>query len=156
MLSVGFDPVIEIGPGYSSLPAVREEPPGSGPLAALAAGAAELSRRRHVGSTMVLCVDLPFVEAPLLELLAARTGDGVAVPIAAGRRQPCCARYGRSALEAVAALVGKGERSLKALLAATNVIEVPEEEWQTVAPSYALDDLDTPEDLARFGFAPER
>ena len=37
-------PVIEVGPGYTSLICVREEPTGEGPLAAMAAGWAELTR----------------------------------------------------------------------------------------------------------------
>ena len=34
VLGAVADPVIEVGPGWSELPAVREDPPGSGPLAA--------------------------------------------------------------------------------------------------------------------------
>lgn len=156
VLGAELDPVIEIGPGYSRLVAVREQPPGAGPLAALVAGAIELTRRDHLGPTMLFAVDLAFVDPPLLAFLAAYPGDGVVVPVAAGRRQPCCARYGPAALDTAARLVEQGERSLTALLAATDVVEVQEHEWRTVAPAHALEDLDTPEDLARFGLEPER
>ena len=60
------DPVLEVGPGVSGLPAVREDPPGAGPLAALGAGAAELARGGHAGPVLVLAVDMPFVTAGLL------------------------------------------------------------------------------------------
>jgi molybdopterin-guanine dinucleotide biosynthesis protein A len=149
-------PVLEVGPGVSALPSVREEPAGSGPLAALAAGGSELVRRGHDGPAILLGVDLAFVDAALLELLAEWPGDGVVVPVRAGRRQTCCARYGRTALDAAADLVARGERSLHALLDATPVIDVGEREWRAVAPPHALDDLDTPEDLTRFGLEGER
>ena len=149
-------PVLEVGPGVSGLPSVREEPPGRGPLAALAAGGEELGRLGHDGPAMLLGVDLPFVEQPLLELLAQWPGDGVVVPVRDGRWQSCCARYDRSALDAAARLVAGGARSLHALLETTDVVEVAERDWRAVAPLHALDDLDTPEDLARFGLEDRR
>ena len=46
------DPVIEVGPGWTSgLPYVREDPPGSGPLVALWAGVEAL---REMGERNVL------------------------------------------------------------------------------------------------------
>jgi molybdopterin-guanine dinucleotide biosynthesis protein A len=151
VLRAACDPVLEVGPGVSDLPAVREEPPGTGPLAALAAGGAELARRGHDGAVILLGVDLAFVEPPLLELLATAPGGGIVVPVRAGRRQTCCARYGRAALDTAAELLARGERSLHALLDASPVLDVAEGEWRAVAPPHALDDLDTPDDLARFG-----
>jgi molybdopterin-guanine dinucleotide biosynthesis protein A len=153
VLAAVCDPSLEVGPGRTTLDAVREEPPGTGPLAALAAGAAALQARGHRDAVLVLAVDLPFVEVPLLELLAGRTGDGVAVPVAGGHRQPCCARYGPGALETAAALLARGERSLQSLLAATLIDEIAYLEWRAVAPVHALDDLDTPEDLTRHGIS---
>ncbi|MGH8991628.1 MAG: molybdenum cofactor guanylyltransferase, partial [Acidimicrobiia bacterium] len=88
VLAAVCDPVLEVGPGVSGLPAVREEPPGEGPLAALGAGAAELSRRGHGGAVIVLAVDMPFVGAALLRLLADRPGPATAVPRAGGQPQP--------------------------------------------------------------------
>src|SRR5438132_14472 len=49
VLAAVADPVVEVGPGWSPLPAVREDPPGSGPLAAVSTGAAALRRRGHAG-----------------------------------------------------------------------------------------------------------
>ena len=56
LLTAVADPVIEVGPGWSGLPAVREDPPGSGPLAALGAGAASLRAAGHDGAVLVLAV----------------------------------------------------------------------------------------------------
>src|SRR5438093_7464181 len=66
------DPVLEVGPGWSALPSVREDPPGSGPLAAVAAGAGALRAAGHHGPVIVLAVDMPFVTVDLLRLLATR------------------------------------------------------------------------------------
>jgi molybdopterin-guanine dinucleotide biosynthesis protein A len=145
-------PVLEVGRGVSGAAAVREDPPGAGPLVALAAGAAALRDRGSDFDALVLAVDLPFVEQPLLEvLLAADPGDGVVAPISGGRVQPLCAYYSANALGRAGTLVNEGERALKALLAAVDVSEIAESAWQAVAPPYALDDVDTPEDLVRLG-----
>jgi molybdopterin-guanine dinucleotide biosynthesis protein A len=149
VLSAVCDPVIEVGPGVSGLPAVREDPPGQGPLAALGAGAAELRRLGHAGPALLLAVDMPSVGAVLLRLLAERPGPSTAVPVADGQPQPLCARYGPDALAALPHLLAAGERSLRALLATVEVGWVERAEWEPVGGPDAFRDLDTPEDLAR-------
>src|SRR5438132_9570667 len=152
-LTAVADPVLEVGPGWSGLPAVREDPPGSGPLAAVSAGAAALRRMGHDGAVMVLAVDMPRVSAELLRLLATRDGPATAVPRAGGHPQPLCARYGPDALAAVDRLLAGGGRSLRALLEAMDargeVGWVQPEEWARVAEASALADVDTPDDLRR-------
>lgn len=147
------DPVVEVGPGWSALPAVREEPPGSGPLAALSAGAAALRAAGHDGPVLVLAVDMPRVGVELLRFLAGRAGPATAVPRAGGHPQPMCARYGRDVLDAVDARLAAGGRSLRDLLetlAAEGVVDwVGSEEWEPVGGSEAFADVDTPEDLQR-------
>jgi molybdopterin-guanine dinucleotide biosynthesis protein A len=49
--------VIEVGPGYTSLVHVCEEPAGQGPLAAMAAGWAELTRAAEPGRLIEACRD---------------------------------------------------------------------------------------------------
>ena len=65
------DPVLEVGPGWSALPAVREDPPGTGPLAAVSTGAAALRAAGHDGPVIVLAVDMPRAGVEVLRLLAA-------------------------------------------------------------------------------------
>lgn len=149
VLSAVCHPVLEVGPGVSPLVAVREDPPGAGPLAAFVAGCHALAERGHHGSVLLLAVDLPAVTVPLLELLARWDGDGTVVPVAGGRRQLCCARYGADARAVASRLLGAGERSLHALAEGVPVDEVDESVWQAVAGPSALADVDTPEDLAR-------
>jgi molybdenum cofactor guanylyltransferase len=145
-------PVIEVGDGSSGLDAVREPEPGSGPLAALAAGAAALRDRGHSGALLVLAVDLPFVEVPLLRLIAGHQPTGTTlVPVAGGVPQSLCARYDAAAGATATDLVAAGRRSLRALLDAVSWQELPEDEWRVVAPAHALDDVDTPADVDRFG-----
>lgn len=149
------DPAYEVGPGRSFLTAVRELPPGEGPLAALVAGAEALRRAGAGGPALMLGVDLPFARAPLLEWLVARPGDVTVVPTDAdGEPQPCCARYGADALETAALLLAEGERSLRSLLESTPVELVGPEEWIRVAEPNALDDVDTLADVTRLGLEP--
>jgi molybdenum cofactor guanylyltransferase len=145
-------PVLELGPGNSGLDSVREDPPSTGPLAALAAGGAALQDRGVGDAAVLLAVDLPFVEPPLLALLAGRDPrDGAVVLVAGGVRQPTCALYSRAALDRAETLVDSGARALQALLDAIPVTELPESAWRRVAPSHALADVDTPADLRRLG-----
>jgi molybdenum cofactor guanylyltransferase len=151
VLAAVADPVIEVGPGWSDLPAVREDPPGSGPLAALSTGAAALRAAGHAGAVLVLAVDMPRVSVELLQFLAGRPGSATAVPRAGGYPQPMCARYGPDVLAAVDDRLAAGGRSLRDLLeslAAEGIVEwVEAEEWEPVAGRQAFADVDTPEDL---------
>jgi molybdenum cofactor guanylyltransferase len=159
VLTAVADPVVEVGPGWSGLPAVREDPPGSGPLAALAAGSAALRAAGHAGPILVLAVDMPRVGVELLRFLAVRAGPDTAVPRADGYPQPMCARYGPEVLAAVDERLAAGGRSLRDLLeslAAQGAVSwVEREEWEAVAGPEAFADVDTPEDLGRLREAPE-
>src|SRR4029077_10336429 len=96
VLGAVCDPVIEVGPGVTDLPTTRENPPGGGPLAALVAGATALGARM----VLLLGCDYPFVDEPVLRLIADWPGTRTALPIAAGRLQYACARYGPASLDA--------------------------------------------------------
>jgi molybdenum cofactor guanylyltransferase len=84
----GAAPRVVVGP-RQPVPAdvllVREDPPGGGPVPALAAGLAAVG---DAGVVAVLAADLPFVTAELVTGLRERlTGDGVLVVDDAGRDQ---------------------------------------------------------------------
>jgi len=145
------DVVLEVGPGYSSLPAVLEEPAGSGPLAALAAGGDALAARAAANRFMVFAVDLPFVGRALLEHLRDHPAGGAVVPRVDRVAQPLCARYGADELDTARTLLADGARAMKALLAAIPVTWVDDDELRRVASIDALLDVDTPEDAARLG-----
>jgi molybdopterin-guanine dinucleotide biosynthesis protein A len=149
------DVVVEVGPGYSSLDAVREEPPGSGPLAALAAGGEALAVRDAATRFLVLAVDLPFVDGAILEHVRDHAVAGVVVPRVAGRAQPLCARYTAAALATARTLLADGARSMKALLDAVPVTWLDDEELRRVASPDALADVDTPDDAERWGITLE-
>jgi molybdopterin-guanine dinucleotide biosynthesis protein A len=144
-------PVVEVGPGYSALAATREDPPGEGPLAALAAGAAWLDAAGSEGAFLVVAVDLPLLSSDLLHWLADRPGSGTVVPRVDGIAQSLCGRYARDAGALAAALLAAGERSVRALLAASSVEYVDEDAWGGVAPRAVFTDVDTPADAARAG-----
>jgi molybdopterin-guanine dinucleotide biosynthesis protein A len=150
------DPVLEVGTGVTRLQHAREEPAGSGPLAALVAGTEALGSLGHTGAAVLLAVDLPNVDVPLLELLRDWDGLPTVVPEAGGRLQPVCARYGPDALRVAAALVRDGARALHGLLDVVEYDIVPMPMWRTVAPSDAFVDIDTRDDADRVGIDPRR
>jgi molybdopterin-guanine dinucleotide biosynthesis protein A len=153
VLTAVCDPVIEVGPGYTALPATVEEPPGGGPLAALVAGHHELVRRGAPdGPIVVLAVDLPFVGPELVRLLADWPGDGTVVPTADGHLQVLCARYGTGVVGAAAGLLAEGRRSLVGLIDRVPAEMVGETRWRAVAGAnaHSFADVDTPDDVARW------
>ena len=147
LLSDVCAPVIEVGPGYSSLPFISEQPPSSGPLVALAAGIDVLRQQGF---------DLPRLAPALLDWLVAYPGDHSVVPIVDDRAQTLCARYNASALDAVSALVKNGERSLQSLLNVISVNRASIDEWGEVVTPECFFDIDTPEDLDRSGYSGEQ
>lgn len=153
VLATACAPVVEVGPGVTGLPTAREDPPGEGPLAGLAAGVAALATR---GPVVLLACDLPFVESPLLAWLASWEGDGTVVPVADGRAQTTCGRYGVDALERAPELLAAGQRSLRALVDAVDATLVGDDEWRAVASAGAFADVDTLDDIARLGLGSRR
>ncbi len=145
VLTVVCETVVEVGPGVTALPAVRETPPGSGPLAAMVAGASALG----TAPFLLLACDMPFVEVPLLDFLARYPGDGAVVPVAGGRPQYTCARYGTASVVEALGVLRTGRGGFKDLRG--SIEPIPEAEWRRVAPADAFTDIDTPGDLARFG-----
>lgn len=150
-LAAVCETVVEVGPGVTSHPHVHEQPSGGGPLAALAAGGDALRQLDWDGNVLLLAVDLPNVDVPLLELLREWPGAPTAVPEAAGRLQPVCARYGPEALHAASSLIAGRVRALHALLDVCEYDVVAERAWREAAPPDAFADVDTPEDAARLG-----
>ncbi|MZE74523.1 molybdenum cofactor guanylyltransferase [Streptomyces sp. SID5789] len=101
--------VVVAGPRPTARPVTwaREDPPGGGPLAALAAGL----RHTTAEYVVVLSADLPFLGEPtvarLLSALAASEADGVLLTDAEGRDQPLVAAYRAAAVRReLAALAG--------------------------------------------------
>jgi molybdopterin-guanine dinucleotide biosynthesis protein A len=147
---------VEVGPGHTTLPAVREEPSGAGPLAALMAGhraliaAAADSGGAAPRAVVLLACDLLNAGAALDAVLRVPEAEAdLVVPVdGAGRGQYVCARYSAELLERAARLVAAGERSLRALaatVAADRLVEL------TDVPADALADVDTPADARRWG-----
>ena len=151
VMSIVCDPVFEVGTGLGALPVVRDDPPGRGPLAAVADGGAALLAHGHDGPTLVLAVDVPRADVALLTWLAAHPSEHSVVPRVAGMAQSLCARYSAEALVVAQRLVAGGERSMRALLAATPIEFVDEGDWGAVASAASFADIDTAADAARAG-----
>ena len=141
------DVVVEVGPGYSSLAVAREEPAGTGPLAALVAGADALEASAY----LVLAVDLPFMERALLEYLRDHPSPASVVPRVGGVAQPLCARYSTGAVQVARSLLDDGARAMNALLDAVPVTWINEAECGRVASAEVLADVDTRADAVERG-----
>jgi molybdopterin-guanine dinucleotide biosynthesis protein A len=142
------DPVVEVGPAVSGLPAVQEEPPGAGPLVALLAGVGALGEPKTV---ILLACDLPNASSELLRMLVEWPGPGTVIPVVDGRFQYACARYGPAALDEAVRLVRAGGSSLRPL-GDSECEYISESDWGLVARATDFADVDTPEDLRRLGF----
>jgi molybdenum cofactor guanylyltransferase len=149
VLSAACDPVIEVGPGLSGLPAIQEDPPGAGPLVALLAGVGALG---HPAVVVLLACDLPFIEAALLQLLVEWPGTGTVIPMVDGRAQYACARYGPAALDEATAALRSGNTSLRGISGSECEYLGPSQ-WSEVATARSFADVDTPSDLERLGLA---
>lgn len=173
----GARAVVVVGPGQVDLPAgtlsCREDPPFSGPAAAIAAGLAQL----HADGTppprftLVLACDMPNVGPAVRALKAAvRSGmgrqggvrvpevageesgtnppDGVVAVSADGRRQPLVGLYSTAGLLRsagdLAAKEGLINASVRALLASLDVQPV-------AVPAGSTADVDTWDDAAALG-----
>ena len=150
LLTAVAEPVVEVGPGHCEAEVdgvIDDGGGGCGPLAALAATVTSgvLPDGRPA---LVLAVDMPRVSVPLLSLLAGHHAAASVVPVdRAGRWQPLCARWSADGLREAAALVERGERSMRALLAAVAVTPLLPEDWEPIGGADALIDVDTPADV---------
>lgn len=140
------DPRIVVGPGpVRDALGVTEEPPGGGPVAALAAGLALVPS----GTVAVLAADLPFLTATAVHRLRSTltsTMDGVVYVDATGRRQLLCGLWSTEKLrERLAQLGDPAGRSMRRLVDGLRVAELS---WSAPGPPPWYD-CDTESDLQR-------
>jgi molybdopterin-guanine dinucleotide biosynthesis protein A len=148
------NPVLEVGPGRSGLPAIAEGPVGQGPLFATCAALPVLVAAGHRGPVLLLACDLAFVTAEDLRSLAGWPGTSSVVPVVGGRPQPLCARWSYEDLVAAVELVHAGERSMKALLRRPGIVLVDRDQWPAGRADHVFADFDTPSDLEHLGLRP--
>lgn len=135
-------PVVVVGPDPHTERKVlvtREDPPGSGPAAAIGAGV----RRAATGVVAVIAADMPFAVTVVLQLLDLPDGVDAVVPVADGHPQPLSAVYRAHALRSVDVQPGF---SMRGLLAGLRV------EFRESDADLFID-IDTPAEL---GFAHQR
>jgi molybdopterin-guanine dinucleotide biosynthesis protein A len=140
--------VIAVGRPLPGARNVREEPPGSGPVAAIAAGLAHV----EVDVVVVLATDLPFVTGAAVGLLvaglAADADASGAFPIdGEGRDQPLCGAWRADRLRAALAALGDvAGASVRSLVARAGPVVRLRDLGSAAAPPWF--DCDTPADLA--------
>jgi len=136
----GAAPVVVVGPERAADGVVwtREDPPGGGPVAGLAAGLAVVT---DVDFVAVLAVDQPGVTASTVDRLRAAVGDASgAVLVDDGHLQWLAGVWRTSVLRAAMPAEPEGA-SLRSVLRPLAPVEVP------ARPGEA-DDVDTPQDLS--------
>ena len=140
---------IVVGPPRDGLPpgvwCVREEPPGSGPAAAVAAGLALV----RVPLVALLAADLPRLTPDAVEVLASEvsTVDGAVFVDEAGRRQLLCGVWRVDRLRGALDVLGDpAGRAMRQLLGGLRVAEVRWPGADDLSPYF---DCDTEEDLRR-------
>lgn len=138
------DPIVVVGPAddaHRNLTWVREDPPFTGPSAAIVAALPLITATW----TLVLACDLADASAAVRLILAAPlTGDGVCLTDASGRHQWLTGVYRTAALRAAAAEIPDAGRNApaRALLGSLAVTEV-------AASEEVAFDIDTWDDLSR-------
>jgi molybdopterin-guanine dinucleotide biosynthesis protein A len=153
LLSSVADPVWEVGPSHCRLPHVLEEPPGSGPVGAVAAGWKALTAAGHPGPVLVLACDLPLMTTGLLRWLAEVPTGSTVIPVVEGRAQPLCARWSAPDLRRLVELFGCGYRAFKDMYETLDIAFVDDRGWSVAASSRMFTDTDAPDDLERLGIS---
>ncbi len=149
----GFDPLL-VGDAtpYAHLAKgvirVEDDPPGAGPLAGLQAALRHALSAGHSRIVVIAC-DMPYVTSEALNQVWDYGGEAIVV---APRRsadapwEPMLARYDAARLEdALSEVIAQGQRSFQKLFASIEVEALP----LTPAVERALEDWDTPDDIAR-------
>ncbi|UJW30776.1 NTP transferase domain-containing protein [Saccharothrix sp. AJ9571] len=140
--ALGGAAAVVVGPPRPGLPAVRwtrEQPPGGGPVAALAAGLALLPEATEIA---LLAADLTGLTSSTVDRLRRARGDADgALLVADGHRQWLTGVWRAGALRAAIPPEPAGA-ALRRTLTGLSIVEVP-----AVAGEAA--DVDTPEDLDR-------
>jgi molybdopterin-guanine dinucleotide biosynthesis protein A len=143
----GAAPRVVVGPPQPVPPGVllvREEPPGGGPVPALATGLAAVGDAEVVA---VLAADLPFLTPVVMTALRERlTGDGVLVVDDTGRDQLLLGVWRTAVLRAATTGV-RPHTPLRAVLAPLAVRRYRPPVTPGVPPPWT--DCDTPAELAR-------
>jgi molybdopterin-guanine dinucleotide biosynthesis protein A len=142
-----ISPIVVVGPERAGFPGVvwtREAEPGSGPVAALAAGLDALGADAE-GLVVVLAADLAGIRRSTVDkVVAAAAGraDGAVLVDETGHRQWLIGAW-RAAVLRRALPEQVAGASLRRTLGGLEIVDVPAEQGESA-------DIDTPEDLDRF------
>lgn len=128
-------------------PVIHDNPPGHGPLGGIATGLEQSGYTHH----LLLAVDYPLVQRPLLELLIERAGESWAV---CGRSatfvEPLVAYYNAACAPVIRAMITEGEIRTHKLYERVPSIILNDASYDAVDPRRLSQfNVNTPEDLKR-------
>ena len=129
------------------LPIRHDVLPGTGPLGGIYTALAATTAPR----TLVVAADMPFLNAPFLELLrdAGRDAD-IAVPRTADGYQPLCASYGAACAAPIRRRLDERRLAVHGVLDDARVREIGPDEMARLDPTGTLCfNVNTPADYAR-------
>ncbi len=149
-LSAWSDDVFVVSKAKSQLQALRlrvvaDDDPAQTPLAGILAA---LRAARHP-LVFVCAVDMPFVSADVVAMLASRA-DGVdaVVPVRDGRLEPLHAVWAKDALDAIAAELDAGERAVHKVLERLTIVTIDDNVWRSAdRDGRSFTNLNTPDEL---------
>jgi molybdopterin-guanine dinucleotide biosynthesis protein A len=126
----GAERIVVVGPQRRTTQQVRwarEDPPGGGPVAALAAGLDQV----EAAYCLVLAADLPWIAPAVPRLLSAATNIDAAVLTTTGRRNHLAAVWATDALRtAIGGLDGVSGAAARQLYVGVQVVDVSDEgDW---------------------------
>jgi molybdenum cofactor guanylyltransferase len=148
------EPRVVVGPPRPGMPAdvlrVREEPPGGGPVAALAIGVAAVPA--SVACVALLAADLPYLTseavARLRRAVEMSTVDGAVLVDDRGRAQLLCGVWRAAAVRSrLSVLAEPTGQSMRDLVAGLRIMELAVTSSGSTPPPWF--DCDTEEDLRR-------
>jgi molybdopterin-guanine dinucleotide biosynthesis protein A len=142
LAAAGCDPVVAVGGDAKRLRAaglevVPDTYPGEGPLG----GIVTALRWSPAPAVFVAACDLPWLQGPTVAAVAA---PGQLAVAHTGRREPLCACWPVAVIGAVERAFAAGERSVYAVLAQLDVVDV-------TVPSAELRNVNTSDDLTAGG-----
>lgn len=147
------DPVIAIGPPVDLGPGIRwtrEEPPGSGPVSAIAAGLALIAADPGPVDRDVVCLlagDAPRGPLAIPALVAALAPGADGCVLMAGEcRQYLCSVVRASTLRDRIGRLPEAGASMRDLFDGLSIVDVPDR-WDAAA------DIDTEDDARRLGYS---
>ncbi len=165
LVAAGVSEIVLVGPPSGDLPPVaaavpveqhRDEVEGEGPLRGILAGLAGLAGLQGAPSAVAVVVgcDMPYLQPPLLALLARRAVEASRPVLPRHRGQPegLCSAWPAVAAEGIRARLAAGDRAVVTVAEALDAVYLDPDDYAEADPTgRSFINVNTPDDLAALG-----